>query len=167
MRILKRVTPSLILLSLLLVATLGFGQTIPAAACPLHAGQSLSITTSGATEVIPIPTGASLPVFNGAGVKIGVANSPKVVICSVQLQVIQPGTPSDYGLVTGTGSNCATGQAALTPMWQGTASVTTVRDFLYGSNAPLIAPPGKAVCLKLSANVTKAQILINYVVVGS
>jgi hypothetical protein len=166
MRILKSFTFSIFVL--LLLCAVSFGQTAAVQAtpaCPLHAGQTLTITASGTTEIIPVPTGITIPIYNGAGTSVGSASTPKIIICSAQIQVNQAVGAADFGLVTGTGTACATGQANLTPQWQGTASVKERVDFLYGSGAPLIAPAGKAVCLKLSAAPTGARILLTYQVV--
>lgn len=165
MRILRSVFTSLFLLSLLLGAS-AFGQGIPAATCPLHAGQTLTITASGTTEIVAVPSQTSVPIFIN-GVSTVNPAKPKVVICSVQIQVNQAAGAADYGLVQGTGTACATGQTNLTPQWQGTASVKETKDFLYGASAPLVAGSGNAVCLKLSAAPTGARVLVTYQVVIS
>jgi hypothetical protein len=163
MKNLLRFTLSLCLLAALAVPA--FAQNAQPVQCPLHAGSTLaSITASGATQIIAIPTQVAPPIFINGTATVNPAK-PRIAICAVQIMVQQAGTAADYGLVTGTGTNCATGQVNLTPQWFGTASVKETRDFLNGGTAPLVTPPGTAVCLKLSNAPTGAKILIFYNVI--
>lgn len=166
MRILKRSTSFATVISLLLLvgAALGQSPVKVASPCPLHAGQTLaSITASGALEVIPVPTGITIPLFQGA-TSVGSAGSPHIEICHVSFSIVQTTGAADYGLVFGTGANCVTGKTNLTPQWFGTASVKEVRDLNY-STAPIVVPAGKAVCINLSAAPTGAKVFVTYTVV--
>ena len=103
-----------------------------------------AVTSSGVVQLIAPPTGQMLR------------------ICQVSIYVIQPSTPANFGLVYGTGTSCGTGQGNQTPQWTGVASSAQT----YASNVPYgttwWVPYGNGLCLKLSANVTSAQVEIRY-----
>lgn len=132
--------------------------------CPLSA--ILVTTSTGAIQVIAVPTTpTSRTIFLGSTPTSDTSTAPAIKICSVSIRVKQPGSaPADFGLVQGTGSNCATGQTNLTPQWYGTISVIDSYDKTFGGTGPLIAKKGNAVCLKDSAAPTSASVLINYAV---
>lgn len=97
-----------------------------------------------------------------ATTRLVTAGVQAVRICSVDIQVAQASSASDWGLVYGTGTNCGTGQGAFTPMWAGSASAKdswTYRDPPYSA---WFAPGAKDVCLKLSGTPTAANVLVLY-----
>jgi len=150
----------------LLVPSFAFGQKTPGESCPLNAGATIaSITASGATQLIPVPTTpGSAPIYINNVATFNTANAPSIHVCSVNIRVTQGATPANFGLVTGTGVNCATNQVNLTPQWIGTATSTDTFSFLFGPGNALIAPKGTAVCAKFSAAPTGALALITYAV---
>ncbi len=163
----KTLRPLIILAIFAWWVSLAHSQVVggPSAPCPSSAIIN-SDTSAGALQAIAAPVGGGRPVFTDAG---GI-NPPTIIggfaihICSVEMMVVQTGTPSSFGLVTGTGANCATGTANLTPQWAGTASVKDTKTTVYTRDAALAAPANAAVCLNLSATPTSAQLLVTYIV---
>jgi hypothetical protein len=102
-----------------------------------------TITGSGATQIIPVQTGL-------------------IRICQIIVQVVQTATPANFGVVSGSGTNCATNQGAVSAMWTGVASAIQgyTKNVPYGS--VLFVANNNGVCLNLSAAVTGAQIEILY-----
>lgn len=156
----KRCITPLLLLGMLAMTPFAFGQKQVGAACPLSA-QIADDTSSGALQIVAIPTIAQTYVYIN-GVKTANPNTPQIHVCSVRIRVFQAGTPANYGLVTGTGTNCATGQANVTPQWKGTASVTDTFDEYFGDQTGPIVPTGSALCFLLSAAPTHSQLLLTY-----
>jgi hypothetical protein len=150
-----------LLITLLLAASFACAQKSPISACSLHAIVA-SDTSSGALEMIPIPTqGVNYIYVNGS--RVVNPRSPSIHICSLEIRVKQPGSaPASFGLVTGTGTNCATGQASLTTQWAGTISVTDSWSPQWASDIGPVAPAGTAVCLLLSTAPTAAQAYVTY-----
>lgn len=116
---------------------------------PYDCTQSYSsnvITASGATQLVAAP-----------------AANQHIRICYVSIFVVQPASAANFGLVSGTGSNCATGQSNLTPQWTGVQSALSqnyIKSVPFGS--AWFVPYQNAVCLNLSATVTSAQVEILY-----
>ncbi|MFA6267670.1 MAG: hypothetical protein WC670_18380 [Pseudolabrys sp.] len=78
----------------------------------------------------------------------------RVYVCGF---TIVAGGTATVGLVTGTGTNCATGQAALTPSWSMVAQ-TVVPDSSPAWRG-LLAAPGLDVCIKTNAGVAVQAIV--------
>jgi hypothetical protein len=96
-------------------------------------------TTCDQTQTQRVASGAT---SGTAAVQvIALATGTTVRVCSLTV-VGTSGTTPTFSLVTGTGSNCGTGQATLVPTFTTTANVPVVRD------GPLvtIAPVSTAVC---------------------
>jgi hypothetical protein len=91
-------------------------------------------------------------------------NSKRIRICNVSFRVKQAAGAANFGLTTGTGTNCGTGSASLTPQWYGTASVVDEKTINYGSDGAVLVPTAKDLCFALSAAPTNAQIAISYAV---
>lgn len=120
-------------------------------------------TSSGNLQIIAVPTITNTYVYTGQPpVRTLNPNQPTIHICSVKAVLVQTTTAANYGLVTGTGSNCATGAANLTPQWIGTVSVREVWDQYFGDQAGPVTPAATAVCWKLSAAPTHSQLLVTY-----
>lgn len=114
----------------------------------------------GPTQIIAAPPPSTLWVNSPPTATS--RNLAGVHICSVDLAVTSGATAVSYGLVTGTGTNCAIGTANLTPQWFGVASQKDRWNSYLAENTYLVAPAGKAVCLNLSAVPTNAQALVVY-----
>lgn len=97
-------------------------------------------STSGRTELVALSAGR--PVY----------------ICSLALWAGAVAT--NVGLVYGTGTACATGETALTPMFQLAANTGIIVD--AGLWNGLTAPAGNALCIKTSAG-NAVQGLVTYV----
>lgn len=104
------------------------------------------IVASGVTQII---AGPSQPV-------------KFVRIRSVYVAVNQTTTAANYGLVAGTGTNCANNQTKLTPTYTGHVSGTDYYSPSFSGVATLDVPLGYSVCLKLSAAPTSASVQILY-----
>lgn len=91
-----------------------------------------------------------------------IAAGKTIRICSVVFQVSQSASPVDFSLVTGTGTNCGTGQAQLTQVFYGSASIIQVYSLVYGDSSPLNVVGNTAVCLLLSGVPTKASAQVSY-----
>lgn len=116
----------------------------PSISCSLNA--QLTTTSSGVQQIIAAP-----------------ATTQKLHICNVWFAVSQGSSVSTFGLVSGTGTNCGTGQTALTPQWPGGAA-STVQYYAQnpGPSAAIPAPYGGAVCVNFSAAPTTASVQILY-----
>lgn len=151
-------TPFALLLPSVVVAQ--SSQPLSQVVCPFAAGAAVaSFTTT--TRIVTAAT-ARTNTININGTPTAVTATSSIRICGVELRVNQTSSAADYGLVTGTGTNCGTGQANLTPQWKGTISVIEIMDRNYNAQAPLTAPAGKDVCVKLSAAPTGALAIIRY-----
>src|SRR5574337_2008002 len=127
------------LIACLLLSTASlFSQTY---ACTQNA--ILSTTSSGVQQVIAAPTG-----------------SHQIRICAIYFQVTQQSTPANFGLVQGTGVNCATSQAQVTPRWTGIASAIQTYTQEIPTNTSIFLTAGYAACLNLSAAPKNANIQI-------
>jgi hypothetical protein len=150
-----------------------YGWRIPSASSTTGGTGNVNIASVGGNTVT-----TTLPVTQSAGcTHVGIASSSasgaiqvvplsgtsKVRVCSAYIQVVQPNTlPADFGLVTGTGVNCAGAQANLTQQWAGIAA--TVQSFTQQLDAANYeeGPAGAAVCMLLSAAPTAARVQVNY-----
>ena len=151
----------IVCLTLTLAVALGcVAQNPTSSKCPLHAIVA-DDTSSGALQVIPLPTITNTYVWIN-GVRTLNPNAPTIHICSIKAVIVQTTTAANYDLVTGTGTNCGTGTAALTPLWVGTVSVRETWDQPLGDQAGIVAPSGTAVCWNLSAAPTHSQVLLTY-----
>lgn len=151
----------IVCLSLTLTLALGcVAQNPTSSKCPLSA-QVVDDTASGKLQIIAIPTLTNTYVWIN-GVRTLNPNAPTIHICSIKAAIIQTSTAANYGLVTGTGTNCATGSVNLTPQWVGTISVREIWDQPLGDQAGLVAPSGTAICWNLSAAPTHSQVLLTY-----
>ena len=118
-------------------------------------------TTATTAQMVAIPTGNSPKVYVNGTAQTNPLG-PSIRVCSVQIRIVQPATPTNFGFVYGTGTNCATGQANVTPQYVGTASTTEQLTQTFGYDAAITVPAGKALCFKTSAVSTHAQVLITY-----
>jgi hypothetical protein len=106
-----------------------------------------SATLTANTQVITVPTNIS-----------GLA----VHICSYALQISQTSTAVTFGLVSGTGSVCATGQALVTPKYLGATSAVQLVAESFSAGSALNVPAGQNVCLVLSGTPTGAVVRITW-----
>lgn len=118
---------------------------IPIAAQTFACTQNAILTTmsSGAQQIIAAP-----------------ASGHQIRICAIYFQINQKATPANFGLVQGTGSNCGTGQANLTPQWIGVGGSVQSYTQEIPTNTALFATTVNAVCLNLSAAPTNASVQI-------
>jgi hypothetical protein len=148
----------LILMVLVLSPPVMAQQTGANAVCPL----SVVLNTATAnTQLIAAPA-ANTTVTYINGTPTTVSKGKAVHICNMTIVVKQAVGAANFGLISGTGTVCATGTANLTPQYLGTASVVEKVQEHFNADGALVAPAGKAVCLKLSATPTDAQVLITY-----
>jgi hypothetical protein len=151
---------ALLTIGITLLGLPAVGQTLEKTnACNLSASlDGVTVTT----QIVAAPPLTSTTVnINGTPTVVN-TGSQRIKICGVNMVVNQTTTAANYGLAYGTGSNCATGTTNVTPQWVGTVSVKDRWDANFGVEGPLILPAGKALCLKLSAAPTGAQVLIRY-----
>lgn len=131
--------------------------------CPLAAGAAQASFTATTRLIIAPTVPTSRTIYINGVPTADLSTTPAVHICRVVIQITQTATPADFSLVTGTGTNCATGQAQLTPIFKGTASIQEKFEAFFSGPAPLNAPKAKDVCVKLATNVpTGVVALINY-----
>lgn len=115
---------------------------------------SVSITTSGSTQLIAAPANAQFPYWS-------------IRICAYTIAITETATPATWGLTYGTGTNCGTGNAKVTPQWPGVASAFLSDGRVYGggSTGPILSlPAGTALCLTLGGAVTSATVQVLYVI---
>lgn len=129
---------------------------------PLCALTAVSGATNTATfQVIAAPPAATNAQFiNGAVTTVSISQA--IEICAVYISIKQTTTAADFKIVSGTGSNCGTGQANATSLFFGTASVVDPKNLELGSEHFIRLPKATAACLFLSAAPTNAQITIVY-----
>lgn len=140
----RALTLALALASFLLALPTTAHAQSPGAICNHSA--ILTTTSSGPQQMIAAPTATQ-----------------QVHICAVFFAVSQGSSVSTFGLVSGTGTNCGTGQANVTPQWPGGAASAV--QYWYqnpGPSAAMNVPYGNAVCLNLSAAPTTASVQILY-----
>ena len=127
------------------------GQKLPTASMPTVQAQTCSqialvdTTASGLKEIVPLSAGK------------------KVRLCAVFINVVQPSaSPADFGLATGTGSNCGGATASLTQQWQGV--ISTIQSFTQQTADGVLfeGPISNAVCLQTSAAPTSAKVQVIY-----
>jgi len=123
----------------------------------LNAGSPTTATTRFFTAAA---TGSQTIYINGTPTSVSTGKSMK--ICSWRLDVKQPATPGDFGLIYGTGTNCGTGTTNVTGQVFGTASVNQAAQQEYSAGTWLIVPPGKDLCVQVSAAVTNIRALVLY-----
>lgn len=91
------------------------------------------------------------------------ADQRSIRICNVYIQVVQPGSaPANFGLVSGTGLACATGQANVTGQWLGVANSTQSFTQVTAPNVATFVGGGNGLCLKLSTAPTGAVVQVTY-----
>jgi hypothetical protein len=80
----------------------------------------------------------------------------RIYVCGYTINV--GATATNVSLNYGTGSNCGTGTAGLTPVW-----VLAANQFMVDGQAaaPLVAPPGSALCVTTSA-ANPVKVLIRF-----
>jgi hypothetical protein len=137
---------TVLLLIVCMFGLAGFGQqaTTVNSKCPYVA---FTNTTTATVQLIAAPTNTAF--------------GKRLMLCHVDILVKQTTGAADFGLITGTGTNCGTGGANLTPQWVGTASVIDKYNQDFGLS-PIPVTANKAVCLKLSATPTNAQAMVTY-----
>ncbi len=132
---------------LLLLAAPCFGQSNQACNNSLNYASG---TLTASTQLIGAP--ASSPGIVGQAIHI----------CSYTIQVSQTAPAVNWGLVSGTGAACATGQALVTPAYLGYASVQQSIGQVYGSGSTINLPASAALCLNLSGAPSGAVVHITY-----
>jgi len=136
------------------VASNPLGCTLPAL---LNAGSPTTATTRVITAAA---TGTTTVYINGVATSVTTGKSIK--ICAWIINVKQTTGAADFGLVYGTGTNCGTGTTNVTPQFFGTASVQEKQQQEYSPGSWLIVPPGKDVCVAVSAAPTNVRAAILY-----
>ena len=126
--------------------------------CTLTA--QLATGTATAKVVSASPTTSFVQTINGVATTITTTKAIK--ICAIFLQVKQAAGAAAFGLILGTGTNCATGPANVTPQFFGTASVIDKFQQEYTTGNYIVVTPGKDVCMKVSAAPTDMLALILY-----
>lgn len=151
----------LLLICSLLACLPAFAQQ-NAGTVPLCSLTAVSGATNTATfQVIAAPPTVSNTQFiNGTPTAVNISQA--IEICGVYISIKQTATPADFRIVSGTGSNCGTGQANVTSTFFGTASVIDSKQLEPGTSAFIRLPKATAACLFLSAAPTNAQITIVY-----
>ena len=120
-----------------LFSTAAFAQTSPYPGQVCNATAVYSASTSGLTQMVA-----------------AVANA-RVWVCSYRIVVGAVAT--NVGLSTGTGSNCGTNTAALTPLWVLLASGQLLVAEPFGNS--MTTPPGNALCVNTSgANAVQVEV---------
>lgn len=104
-----------------------------------NASASYDASSNGATQVVALTSGKS------------------IYVCGYSMLV--GGTATNVSLVYGTGTNCGTGQVALTPAWQFPANGGISDSYPFGN--AILTPNGQALCVKTSAG-NAVQVLIRY-----
>lgn len=89
------------------------------------------------------------------------ASPRQIHIIAYDIQVSQSSTAVNWGLVSGTGSACATNQTLVTPSYIGYASVQQSIGQVYQATT-INLPAGTALCLNLSGTPTGAVVHIVY-----
>lgn len=129
--------------------------------CTLTALLNAGSPTTATTRIITAgPTGTQTVFMNGAPTSVTTGKSIK--ICSWLINVKQAAGAADFGLIFGTGTNCATAPTNVTAQFFGTASVQEGKQQEYGSGTWLIVPPGKDVCVAVSAAPTNVRATVLY-----
>ena len=123
----------------------------------LNAGSPTTATTRFFTAAA---TGTQTIFINGVATSVATGKSMK--ICAYIIDVKQPASPGDFGLIYGTGTNCGTGTTNVTPQFFGTASVNQRAQQEYSNGTWLIVPPGKDLCVQVSAAVTNIRATVLY-----
>lgn len=151
----------LFILACSLLALPAFAQQ-NAGTVPLCSLTAISGATNTATfQVIAAPPAATNTQFiNGTPTAVSIAQA--IEICGVYISIKQTTTAADFKIVSGTGTNCATGQANVTSLFFGTVSVIDPKNIEPGTSAFIRLPKATAACLFLSAAPTNAQITIVY-----
>lgn len=130
------------------------GCTLPAL---LNAGSPTTATTRIITAGA---TGTQTVFINGVATSVTVGKSIK--ICAFVINVNQAAGAADFGLVYGTGTNCGTGTTNVTNQYFGTASVKESKQAEYTAGSYLIVPPGKDLCVAVSASPTNIRATVLY-----
>ena len=91
-------------------------------------------------------------------------SSGAIHLCSFTIQVVQGGTPANFGLISGTGAGCATGTTPVTPAFLGVASTSQSVGESYTTLNTLATPAKTALCLSLSAAPTGAVAHVQYAI---
>lgn len=122
---------------ILLLASVTYGQTINPQ--PKNAtSKFISMTTATTTQVIAAPLTGTL------------------YVTTVDLNTRTAGTGSAIQIVAGTGTNCATGQVALTPAYANTAA--GVLHLVFQS--PLVPARLNAICAIQSGTAGTTDVLV-------
>lgn len=131
--------------------------------CPLAGGATQASFTATQRILTAPTTPTSRTIYVNGVATADTSTQAAIHICRVYMQIVQPSSAADYSLVSGTGTNCGTGQAQLTPIFKGTASTTEKFEILFTGPGALTVPKGKDVCVKLATNVpTGVVALLNY-----
>lgn len=124
--------------------------------CTLSALLNAGTPTTATTRIITAGATGTTNIFVN-GVSTSVVTGKSIKICAFKIDVKQTTTAADFGLVFGTGTNCGTGTTNITDQAFGTASVVDKSQQEYGPGAWLIVPPGKDVCVAVSAAPTNVR----------
>ena len=155
---------SLTIAAVLIAVALLIFATVPArcqvvTSCTLHA-EIDSDVTAGATQIIAAPAPKAINTSSGI-----VETVPQAIhLCSAEMDVLQNNTPVQISLVAGTGTNCGTNTVQLSPPWGFSTQTDQGHVLPIPPNSSLSAPPGSAVCLKLSGVPDNAFVSLLYAV---
>lgn len=118
-----------------------------------NASNFASVAVTASTQLIAVPAASTAAAGVGKSIKV----------CAFTIQVAQTATPVNFGLTSGTGAACATGNALVTPAFIGVASTSqSVGQAL--ANTTISLPPNTALCLTLSGAPTGAVAHIIYTI---
>jgi hypothetical protein len=107
-----------------------------------------SATLTASTQLVAAPSGTGVQIH----------------ILTFTIQIVQGSSAVSWGLVSGTGSACATGQALVTPAYIGVASVPQSISQNYGPGTTINLPANTALCLNLSGAPTGAVVNVTYTI---
>lgn len=102
-----------------------------------------------------------LPSATSSAVILGVQNT-QIRICKIIFNVVQGSSPSNFSLITGTGSVCGTNTTQLTLVFTGVASSTQIYDVGFDSTTGVQYPSGVSLCLSLSGTPTSSTVQVIY-----
>lgn len=129
------------------------------AVVPAQAQQVVKVTE-------PCPLTTKLDSFTATTQLLAAPGNAKqrYIICAIYFTVVQAAGAADFGIVSSTtsGNACATAPVTVTPQWSGTASVKETRDITFPHPNTIKIALASALCAKLSAAPTKAQIIVQY-----
>ena len=117
---------------------------------------------SAQTYGTPACTQSKIVTATASGVTNIVAQTGRTIrVCSVVFNAVQPATPSNFSLIYGAGNSCPS-PSQFTVIYTGVASQTQAYSQSVDQSIAWTVPPGNALCLNLSANITSMSVQILY-----